>query len=107
MFDEKDLEQFKKKGTNAENVKAQLELIRNGFPYLELEAAASVGNGIIAFDDSQRNVFIKTWDAYLLFLMQIILFLPLNLRKPSLTGLRSLPSLRTLMPHASQMRANQ
>lgn len=64
MFDEKDLEQFKKKGTNAENVKAQLELIRNGFPYLELEAAASVGNGIIAFDDSQRNVFIKTWDAY-------------------------------------------
>ena len=64
MFDEKDLEQFKKKGTNAENVKAQLELIRNGFPYLELEAAASVGNGIIAFDDSQRNVYIKTWDAY-------------------------------------------
>ena len=64
MFDEKDLEQFKKKGTNAENVKAQLELIRNGFPYLELEAAAAVGNGIIAFDDSQRNVFIKTWDAY-------------------------------------------
>ena len=64
MFDEKDLEQFKKKGTNAENVKAQLELIKNGFPYLELEAAASVGNGIIAFDDSQRNVYIKTWDAY-------------------------------------------
>ena len=64
MFDEKDLEQFKKKGTNAVNVKAQLELIKNGFPYLELEAAASVGNGIIAFDDSQRNVYIKTWDAY-------------------------------------------
>jgi len=64
MFDEKDLEQFKKKGTNAENVKAQLELIKNGFPYLELEAAASVGNGIIAFDDNQRNVYIKTWDAY-------------------------------------------
>lgn len=64
MFDEKDLEQFKKKGTNAESVKAQLELIRNGFPYLELEAAASIGNGIMAFDDSQRNVFIKTWDAY-------------------------------------------
>lgn len=64
MFDEKDLEQFKKKGTNAESVKAQLELIKNGFPFLELEAAASIGNGIMAFDDSQRNVFIKTWDAY-------------------------------------------
>ena len=64
MFDEKDLEQFKKKGTNAESVKAQLELIKNGFPFLELEAAASIGNGIMAFDDSQRNVYIKTWDAY-------------------------------------------
>ena len=64
MFDEKDLEQFKKKGTNAENVKAQLELIKNGFPYLELEAAASVGNGIMAVDDTQCASYIKTWDTY-------------------------------------------
>ncbi len=40
MFDEKDLEQFKKKGTNPDIVKEQLELIRNGFPFLELESAA-------------------------------------------------------------------
>lgn len=64
MFDEKDLEQFKKKGTDADKVKAQLELIKNGFPFLELESAASVGNGIVAVDDSQLKVFIKTWDAY-------------------------------------------
>lgn len=31
MFDEKDLEQFKKKGTTAQKVEAQLELIKNGF----------------------------------------------------------------------------
>ena len=64
MFDEKDLEQFKQKGTNAENVKAQLELIKNGFPFLELEAAASIGNGIIAVDDNLCSKFIKTWDSY-------------------------------------------
>ena len=64
MFDEKDLEQFKKKGTDACNVKAQLELIKNGFPFLELEAAASVGNGIIAVDDSKCKEYIKTWDSY-------------------------------------------
>ena len=64
MFDEKDLEQFKKKGTNADNVKAQLELIKNGFPFLELEAAASVGNGIMEVDDSQCSSYIKTWDTY-------------------------------------------
>lgn len=64
MFDEKDLEQFKKKGTNAENVKAQLELIKNGFPFLELESAASIGNGIMAIDESQCESYIKTWDTY-------------------------------------------
>ena len=64
MFDEKDLEQFKKKGTNAESVKAQLELIKKGFPFLELEAAASVGNGIVAVDESKFDSYIKTWDTY-------------------------------------------
>ena len=64
MFDQKDLEQFKKKGTNAENVKAQLELIKKGFPFLELDAAASVGNGIMSLDESQCSNYIKTWDTY-------------------------------------------
>jgi len=64
MFDEKDLEQFKKKGTNADKVKAQLELIKNGFPFLELDAAASIGNGILAVDESQCSKYIKTWDTY-------------------------------------------
>ena len=64
MFDEKDLEQFKKKGTDAENVKAQLELIKNGFPFLELDAAASIGNGIIAVDEALCDKYIKTWDSY-------------------------------------------
>ena len=64
MFDEKDLEQFKKKGTNSDKVTAQLELIKKGFPFLELESAASVGNGIMAVDESQCNSYIKTWDTY-------------------------------------------
>ena len=64
MFDEKDLKQFKQKGTNAENVLAQLELIRKGFPFLELEAAASIGNGIMAVDESLCQMYIKTWDNY-------------------------------------------
>ena len=64
MFDEKDLEQFKTKGTSAEKVSAQLELIKNGFPYLELDSAASIGNGILAVDESQCSKYIKTWDTY-------------------------------------------
>ncbi len=64
MFDQKDLEQFKKKGTTPQKVEAQLELIRNGFPFLELDAAASIGNGIAAFDETQCRDYIKTWDSY-------------------------------------------
>ena len=64
MFDEKDLEQFKKKGTNAEKVRAQLELISKGFPFLELDSAASIGNGILAIDDSKSSDYIRTWDTY-------------------------------------------
>ena len=64
MFDNKDLEQFKKKGTTADKVQAQLELIKNGFPFLELDAAASIGNGIIAVDESQCDKYIRHWDAY-------------------------------------------
>ena len=64
MFDNKDLEQFKKKGTTADKVQAQLELIKNGFPFLELDAAASIGNGIIAVDESQCDKYIRTWDTY-------------------------------------------
>ena len=64
MFDAKDLEQFKKKGTTAQKVESQLELIKKGFPYLELEAAASVGNGIIEVDESLCGNYIKTWDTY-------------------------------------------
>ncbi len=76
MFDSKDLEQFKKKGTNAENVKAQLELIKRGFPFLELEAAASIGNGIIAVDDNKCEAYIKTWDDYCSKGRKIMKFVP-------------------------------
>lgn len=64
MFDVKDLEQFKKKGTDAGKVQAQLDLIKKGFPYLELESAASVGNGIMAIDESLCSSYIKNWDNY-------------------------------------------
>ena len=76
MFEEKDLEQFKKKGTDAEKVKAQLELIKNGFPFLELDAAASIGNGIIAVDEGLCDKFIKTWDSYCTSKHSITKFVP-------------------------------
>lgn len=64
MFDSTDLKQFNEKGTTAANVEAQLNLIKEGFPFLELDSAASVGNGILTVSEEQSNSYIKTWDNY-------------------------------------------
>lgn len=65
MFDSKDLEQFNKKGISPEQVQAQLELISNGFPYLELESAASTDNGIMSLSGDECDRYIGFWNAYL------------------------------------------
>jgi len=64
MFNEKDLAQFEAKGITASQVESQLELLKKGFPFLELDAAASVGNGIIAVEEDDCRDYIKTWDTY-------------------------------------------
>ena len=76
MFENKDLVQFNVKGISVAQVEAQLELLSKGFPYLELEAAASVGNGIMAVDENQRDDYIKTWDAYCSSGHRILKFVP-------------------------------
>lgn len=65
MFTDKDLEQFERKGITPQMVNDQLELLAKGFPFLKLEAAAAVGNGIIQPGDDQCESYIKTWDNYL------------------------------------------
>ena len=46
MFTEKDLKQLSVKGIGIELVERQLEYFRNGFPFLQLDRAATVGDGI-------------------------------------------------------------
>jgi len=53
MLTEKDLQQIEERGSNPETVKKQIENFRKGFPYLEVEAAATVGNGIIQLDEEK------------------------------------------------------
>ena len=51
MLTEKDLQQIKERGSNTKTVKIQIENFRKGFPYLEVEKAATVDNGIIQLDE--------------------------------------------------------
>ena len=48
MLSEQDLKQIADKGITVEKLNMQLEEFKTGFPFLKLEAAASVEHGIIA-----------------------------------------------------------
>ena len=58
MLSEKDLKQIAERGISKEQIETQLHQFETGFPFLRLEAAASVGNGIVAPDKTQREAFV-------------------------------------------------
>ncbi len=61
MFSEKNKSQIKNRGSQIETVQSQIINFQNGFPYLKIEAAASVGNGIIRLT---KEELIKRIDLY-------------------------------------------
>ena len=50
-----DLKQLASRGISEKQVEKQLKQIAEGFPFLRLEAAASVGNGIVAPSNEERD----------------------------------------------------
>ena len=61
---EQDLKQIAGRGISAQQVEIQLEHIKTGFPFLRIEAAAAVGNGIVQPSDEERDRAIERWDDY-------------------------------------------
>lgn len=76
MFTEKDLQQLAQRGVTPEQVENQLKQIAQGFPFLRLEAAASVGNGIMAPTDAEREGFVARWQDYKAEGHKIVKFVP-------------------------------
>lgn len=64
MFTSADLLQIKSKGISEEQINAQMSDFKKGFPFLKLQAAASVGRGILSPNDEERNKFIELWNEY-------------------------------------------
>ena len=54
MLSPKDLEQIERKGISEQQIKKELEEFKTGFPFLKLDAAASIGNGILARHHAMR-----------------------------------------------------
>ena len=63
MLSQEDLRQIAGKGITEAQVEAQLEEFKNGFPFLRIDAAAGIGNGIVAPADDERSKYIDAWNA--------------------------------------------
>lgn len=64
MFNEKDKQQMAVKGISHEAIEAQLKRFETGFPWLRLEAAATVGHGVTRLDAKQQSQCIKVWKEF-------------------------------------------
>ena len=64
MFNDKDQQLMTAKGITEPVIEAQLKRFETGFPWLKLEAAATVGNGITRLDAKQQAQCIKTWKEF-------------------------------------------
>jgi len=62
MFTQNDLEQFKKKNISPEQISVQIENFRQGFPFVNLSAAATPLNGIKVLDDAQVSSMVENFD---------------------------------------------
>ena len=64
MWNENDKKLMAAKGIEEPMIEAQLKRFETGFPWLRLEAAATVGHGITRLDNKQQSLCIKLWKEF-------------------------------------------
>lgn len=62
MFTEKDIEQIKQKGLDLKDVENQINNFKQGFPPINLVAAATPGKGLHSFDKETANELARYFD---------------------------------------------
>ena len=76
MLKEQDLKQIAQRGITEQQIERQLKEFETGFPFLKLEAAAAVGNGIVAPSEAERKQYVGAWEAYKNAGHRIVKFVP-------------------------------
>ncbi len=64
MITQEDKIQLQEKGITLEQISAQLENFRQGFPYLRLQSAAAIGRGIISPSPDEAEDYVNMWSQY-------------------------------------------
>jgi len=67
-FTKKDLDQLKEKGISKEKVLQQVETFKEGIPFVTLEKAAVVGDGIVRANDVEQKELISYYERLISFL---------------------------------------
>ena len=76
MLNAKDLELLASKGITPEALEEQLACFAKGFPFLEIEASASVEKGIKVISQDEQATYMEAWDKYLAQNKKILKFVP-------------------------------
>ena len=63
-MEQKDLQQLQSKGISVQQIETQIKQFETGFPFLKLEAAASIGRGIMAPSREEVQAYVKAWEDY-------------------------------------------
>lgn len=63
MFTEEDIRQIEERGSSVQTVKGQVEQFRKGFPWLDIKAPATPGNGICVLDEPQAEAAAAYYDS--------------------------------------------
>ena len=64
MLTQEDKDLLVKKGISEQQIAEQLACFEKGFPFLKLDAAASIGKGILAPAEEEVKTYLEAWDTY-------------------------------------------
>ena len=64
MLTTEDKELLAAKGISEEQLNAQLQDFQRGFPFLKLQGAAAVGDGIVRLTDEEAERYVQIWNNY-------------------------------------------
>lgn len=61
----KDIESLKLKGKTESQLEEELKMLKEGFPFLKIEAPATPGHGIFVLDETMENQALNIWNEFL------------------------------------------
>lgn len=73
---QQDIQQLKSKGISEAQIEKQIQQFQTGFPFLKIEAPASIGKGIMAPTESEVAGYVKAWEDYKASGKKIVKFVP-------------------------------